>query len=123
MRFIALLILALLAASARAELIPVGETVAAVNFIDAKTVEKSDNLRRVWLVLDLKQKNARGAASMRALYDIDCEESKFMQLASLEFSEFGGAGSLLRTQSRITRWAPIGPESAAEGVRRHVCGQ
>ena len=123
MRFIVLLALALLVAPARAQLVPVGETEAAYNFIDAKAIEKRDHMRRVWLVLDLKQKNASGAASMRALYDFDCEASRFTQLASLEFSDVGGAGELLRTQSRIKRWAPIGPDSAAEGVRRYVCTQ
>lgn len=123
MRFLALILLAFLAASARAELVPVGETEAAFNFIDAKAIEKSEHMRRVWLVLDLKQKNASGAASMRALYDFDCDASRFTQLASLEFSESGGTGALLRTQSRIKRWNSIAPESAAEGVRRYVCTQ
>ena len=123
MRIPALILFALLAASARAELVPIGETEAAFNFIDAKAIEKSDHMRRVWLVLDLKQKKASGAASVRALYDFDCEASRFTQLASLEFSDAGGAGALLRTQSRIKRWASIGPESAAEGVRRYVCTQ
>ncbi len=67
MRLVMCCLTAMAATPAFAQLVPVGETTAAVNYIDSTNVSKNGDLRSVWVILDLKKPSAAGARSIRAL--------------------------------------------------------
>jgi hypothetical protein len=81
MRALLCFLLALPAAPAWAELLKVAETAAMVVHIDVATIRKDKQLRRVWAVLDYRQKRDDGLMSRRVLGEFDCTAHKLRILS------------------------------------------
>lgn len=121
MRVALFCLLAVAASPAFSELIPVGETAAAVNYVDPSQIRKDGDMRGVWVVLDLKKSTAAGAKSIRALHEFDCREARFTTLASFDHAEPRASGKIIRTGTLVDKWAPIAPDSIADSIRQMVC--
>ncbi|MBM3347246.1 MAG: hypothetical protein FJY55_12220 [Betaproteobacteria bacterium] len=116
-----LVLLALAAVPASAELVPVGETLTAFNYIDADTVDKKGDLRNVWVLIEYKEKTPSGAISVRSLQAFDCAAAKYTMQSSYDYSEARASGRLLRAKGRTDRWTSISPASVAENIGQLVC--
>jgi hypothetical protein len=75
------LLLAAMSAGAMAEWVQYAETEQIVYYIDAATIRRDGNFRKVWLVQDLKQRQKYGAMSRRFLQEFDCKKERFRFLS------------------------------------------
>jgi hypothetical protein len=108
--------------SAWAEWVFIGSTTKADVFIDPATIRKDANLRKVWQVYDLKQRD-KGVLSDRGRAEYDCSQERYRWLYS---STHGGAmasGELLSSDANIGAWRDIPPDSIANEVLQIVCGK
>jgi hypothetical protein len=53
----------------------------------------------------------------------DCEEERYRFLAVTKFSGFMGQGEALETESSEGHWAPVPPETIAQGLWNFACGK
>jgi hypothetical protein len=70
------LMLALLSGTVVAAWVPVDKTIEAVSYLDATTIRKNGEFRRVWVLLDLLVRGPDGQLSVRALAEYDCKEER-----------------------------------------------
>ena len=115
-------LLAAAAMPAFSQLIPVGETAAAVNYVDSSRVSRNGDLRSVWVVLDLRKTSPTGARSIGALNEFNCKEHRFKTLASYDYAEPKADGKIIKTGGNSANWADIAPDSVAGSIREVVCG-
>lgn len=93
-----------------------------VFYYDPATIRKDGNLRRVWGLQDLKQRNKDGYLSLRALTEFDCENERARTLSSSVHSGAMAGGKVLYTETTKTpQWNYIPPGTVAEVLFRRVC--
>src|SRR5215472_14683488 len=96
MRHVVLSILLLLVAeSARAEWIKVGEDDGSVVYVDAATLVKSGDVRRAWTLSDLKLARGDNVASFRTLDDFNCKEGRRRTIFRVTYSGPMATGKVL----------------------------
>lgn len=106
---------------AAAEWVKVTATNDATIYLDPATILKEGNVRKVWLVQDLKQKGKRGEMSRRVLSEYDCKDKRHRMLAISEHSAPMGGGQKLVAGDEADQWGPIPPGTTAAAVSRIVC--
>ncbi len=119
--FLLMALMALMAVSARADLVRVGETEAAVAYLDSDTVSSKGPLRKAWVVLDFKQGIAAGSNSSRVLAQFSCEAQHFKMLQSVDYSGSKAEGSVVRSSSSTGKWSHVAPDTAVGALIKAVC--
>ncbi len=109
MRTLICILISLAAAPAWAEWVKLNETNEAINYIDHATISKIGNLRKVWHVQDLKNRDEHGEMSRRALLEFDCMEERFRILSLSVHSELMAEGKLLESLEGPGPWLAVGP--------------
>ena len=71
------------------------ETNDGIAYIDFKEIRKDGNLRKVWELQDLKQRDKRGAMSRRARVEYDCKNERTRILALSLHAELMAGGEVL----------------------------
>ena len=99
----------------------VGVTSTAVFYIDRTTIHKNGDLRRVWVIQDLKQRDSDGVISRRVLEEYSCKEKRRRILSISVHSERMAGGRNLDMDSTPSEWYPIAPGVTAEGIFGVVC--
>lgn len=112
-----------LAAPALAEWEKVSESESASYFIDRATLLSNGNLRRVWQLQNLKQRDRDGELSRRALVEYDCREVKNRTLSLSMHPEPMAGGKPLDAYSDPTSPRNIVPGSSGEVIYRLLCGR
>jgi hypothetical protein len=118
-----LCLLAFVSAPAWAEWVRVDGTNIANHYIDPTTIKKDGNLRRVWDLQDLKQRDEDGKMSIRTLVEYDCKEDRLRPLSFSTHSERMGGGNVLFTVDIDGKWAYIAPETVAATKLKVVCAK
>jgi hypothetical protein len=95
MRLVLCLLLAFAASPAWAEWVKVVENNNGFTYIDPATIGKDGNLRRVWMIADLKQRDRKGYMSRRALWGIDCKQERVRVLAETTHRDPMAGGTVL----------------------------
>lgn len=121
MRIVLCLALALIAAPVLAEWLRVGETDNATHYLDPVTIRKDGNLRSVWEVQDLKQRDKQGVMSRRALFDYDCKKERFRLLSFADHSEPMAKGKVLFSDDEPDIWRNSEPETATAAILKFLC--
>ena len=108
--------------SAWAEWVKVGENKDANFYIDPASIRKDGNLRRVWEIQDLKQRDKEGGVmSRRMRYEYDCKQERDRYLSFSTHSEPMAGGTTLVSGGEETKWSDTPPDSAAEAIQKLVC--
>jgi len=107
MRVILCFLIALAAAPAWAEWVSMSENDDPATYVDPATVRKDGNLRRAWMVQDLKQKGKNGEMSRRTLVEYDCKEERSRPISYSLHTEPKSGGQMLLTNDYYGRWTAI----------------
>jgi hypothetical protein len=121
----ALLAALLLAMSlpAAAEWVMITKNDSVTYYLDPDTVRKNGNMRRVWVLNNLKQRHKDGEMSRRSLREIDCKEEKSRILSLSTHSEPMVGGKTLVLENSPTEWGFIPPNSTNAHVFEFVCSK
>lgn len=124
MRVVLTLLLLLIAVDpAWAKWVKGAETDDAVIYLDAARIRKDGDLRRVWRLQDLKQRDSDGVLSRRGLQEFDCKGKRFRVLSGTGHEGSMGTGRTLRSFDSPTDWADIRPGTPAADILRRVCAR
>lgn len=115
------LALALVAAPAWAGWLRVGETDKATHYLDSVTIRKHGNLRSVWEVQDLKQRDKQGVMSRRSLFEYDCNKERSRLLSFVGHSEPMAKGKVLFSDKEPDKWRDSEPETATATILKFLC--
>ena len=121
MRVVLALSLLLAAAPLRAEWLKVGETDAAVHYIDAATIRRDGNLRRVWTVQDMRDTDPAGVRSIRALEEYDCLTERFRYLSLTAHSAPMAGGEVVAAHILDDNWTARPPGTKPSAIEKIVC--
>ena len=121
MRVALALSLLLAAAPVRAEWVRVGETEAAVHYIDAATIRRDGNLRRVWTVQDMRETDPAGVRSIRALEEYDCLTGRFRYLSLTAHSAPMAGGEVVAAHVLDDNWTASLPGAKPSAIENIVC--
>ena len=94
---------------ARAAWVKVGETDDSVYYFDPATILKMGQLRRVWTLSDLKNREADGQMSRRALDEFDCAGERYRIISMSGHSEPMAGGQILFSGNPPEKWFKAGP--------------
>lgn len=117
------LVLAVVSSGVCAMWVALTETSEAINYLDPATIRRDGNLRRVWQLSDLKERDKDGAMSLRNLWEYDCKEDRFRLLSGSVHSEPNAGGKVLSSQSQRGDWNYIPPGSASSATLKYVCAR
>ena len=121
MRRVLTVVLLIAVVPAWAKWVKGAETDDAVIYIDPAKIRKNGQLRRVWRLQDLKQRDADGVLSRRGLQEFDCKGMRFRVLSGTGYDGPMGTGKDLRRFDSATEWATTNPATPAEDILRRVC--
>jgi hypothetical protein len=115
--------LALLLASsgAWAEWVKVTETEGSVFYIDPATIRNEGNVRKVWVLQDLKQRHKDGDLSTRMRYEYDCKGDRFRMLSLSSHTGQMARGQTLVNDNEPDAWYDVPPKTITEFVLKLVC--
>lgn len=119
-----LLVSLVLSGSAWAEWVKVANNDFADYYIDPATIRKDGNLRKVWQIQNLKQRDKEGGRlSSRSRWEFDCKQERSRPLSFSTHSEAMASGTTLMSHSASDQWDDIPPESISEAVLKIVCAK
>lgn len=122
MRIILCFFLYLVAAPAWAEWVKVAASDTSTFYIDPASIRKNGNLRKVWGITDLKQRDSvDGEMSRRSRGEYDCKEERYRILAFSFHSEPMARGETLRSKDDVGTWHAIPPDSVSADILKIVC--
>jgi hypothetical protein len=127
MRKLLLVGLMMLAGSAWAEWVDFVEGKNIYVLIDPATIRRDDNMRKVWLLHNYKQRNKDGNLSdrVRNEYDCDQERYRFLTLSMHTETMAGGVTTYNNTYSdpSSSLWKDIVPNSMDYDILKFVCSK
>lgn len=123
MRLIVALLLTTLTASAWGEWVKYAETKDTVEYYDPATIKRKSNVRRVWMITDLKLRGKYDELSQIFLSEFDCKEQRWRILFVSAQSARMGGGATLGTDDSGETWNDIAPKTASGVMLNIVCEQ
>lgn len=115
------LLLAAMSGGVIAEWVKVSETEDEVVYIDPTTIRKDGNLRRVWELQDLKQRDKDGEMSRRAFIEYDCKEDRLRILSLSTHSKSMALGRVIFSESGTSPWDFVPPRTISAKRLKIVC--
>jgi len=121
----ALLVLSLLSViTVHAAWEKVSENSRSINYIDKTTIRKDGDLRKVWRLSDLKQREMTGEMSVRIRVEHDCKEDRFRYLYISNHSEAMAGGEIIHQGNKEDKdWSEVPPETLSAAVHKIVCAK
>ena len=125
MRVLISLLIFLVAAPAWAGWVKVWEskTSGTITYFDPDTIRKDGNLRRVWVLQDLKTRGKNGEMSRRALWEYSCPEERFRSLQISFHTDPIAKGSRLLSDNDPSEWQYIPPNTGGAVLHKLVCAK
>lgn len=122
MRIVLCFLLAMVAAPAWAEWMKVSEDGNGVAYIEPTTIRKTGEFRKVWVLIDLKQKTSNGSLSMRGLWEFDCKEERNRVFSlSTHSGQMAGGIALTSGSTAPGDWSDTPPNTSARAILTRVC--
>ena len=106
--------------SAWADWVQYAESARSVYYLDPATIRQNGNLRTVWELSDLKERDPDGELSRRALMEYDCDGERLRTLSLSTHSGPMATGKVLVTASDST-WDYVAPGTIGDAALRLVC--
>lgn len=97
-----------------------GESEIGTHYFDPASVRANGTQRRVWRLIDRKQKLAGGIQSGKALIEIDCAGGTYRYVQTLQYSGKMGTGRFLQGDGEQAQ-EHIGPGTMVAHLARLVC--
>ena len=107
-------------AAAGEEWVSFGESELGTHYFDAGSIRTDGQRRRVWRLIDRKQRLPAGIQSGKALIEIDCTGGTYRYVQTLQYSGRMGRGKYLRGEGEQPA-LPIGPGTMVAELAQHVC--
>ncbi len=125
MRVLICLLIILVAPPAWAGWVKVWEskTSGTITYFDPDTIRKDGNLRRVWVLQELKVRGKNGEMSRRALWEYYCPEERFRSLQISFHIAPMAKGSRLLTDNDPSDWIYIPPSTGGAELHKLVCAK
>ena len=123
MKKLFLVCLMMLASSAWAEWVMYEESDSATHYFDPATIRKEGNMRRVWVLQDLRKRGQYSEMSRRYRSEYDCKNERWRILTISEHSEPMAGGSAMRSQSDEDSWTDIAPGTVTDTMLKIVCAK
>ena len=125
MKKVLLLTALLLALPAHAEWtkIPGTESGAGAAYVDLSTIKvqrSASHQRSAWFIFDLP-KPEKGARSVRALLDLDCEDVALSQVVATTFAGQMAKGKMLKEERGLGGRDYVAPGTIMADVLKYVC--
>ena len=92
-------------------------------YYDPATIRKEGNVRRVWVINDLRTRHKDGEMSRRARYEFDCKQERLRILGVTEHSEPMAGGVILTTGVEGKDWTDVPPDTNADFLLKIVCAK
>lgn len=93
-------------------------------YIDYDTIRTDGNLRKVWVIHDLKKRDEDGEMSTRFRVELDCKEERTRTLSISSHSQNMAEGALLRQFTpENPKWTDVVPKSMGDTVFKIVCNK
>lgn len=124
MRALKMLVMLLICAPAWAQWAQYAESDRVTFYYDPATVEVNGELRRVWELQDLKQRDPGGEMSFRFLWEYGCKENRYRNLYGASHSERMARGDTLVSGSPEgpdAEWDDIPPGTVIAAKFKAVC--
>jgi hypothetical protein len=119
-----LLALMLVTGSVWAEWVMVSVSVTEQDFyIDKDTIRKDGNLRKVWSVNNLKQRDKYGGMSYRGRDEFDCKSERKRTLSVSLHSEPMADGKILFDEQGSGEWTDVPPDTPMARILKIVCAK
>ena len=123
MKKLFLVCLMMLAGSAWAEWVIYETTDTNTFYYDPTTIRKDGNMRRVWVLYDLRERYKEAEMSYRTQYEFDCKQERVRFLAASAHSEPMAGGKTLYSSGEENNWRAIAPGTIAETILKIVCAK
>ena len=97
-----------------------GESEVGIHYYDTSSVRADGARRRVWRLIDRRERLANGIQSGKALIEIDCKAATYRYIQTMQYSGKMGQGRFLGGDGEQ---APehIGPGTMADHLAKLVC--
>ncbi len=115
--------LILLASSAHADWVKMGDTDEGSFYIDPASVLRDGHVRQVWELTDLKQRDEGGELSRRTRVQYDCQRGSTQVLSISTHWEPMAAGKALLSIAREGLWKEVPPETPYAKAFHLLCAQ
>lgn len=117
-------LLAIVATSARAEWVKVGEDDGSVVYVDPSTLDKAGDVRRAWTLTDLKLARSDDVMSYRTLDDFNCKEARRRTVFRVTYAGPMATGKVLDSgQPILFRFENVSPYTPGGWQFEYVCGK
>ncbi len=125
MRILISLLIVLVAAPAWAEWVKTWESKSSgtITYFDPDTIRKDGNLRRVWVLQELRIRGKNGEMSRRALWEYNCPEERFRSLQLSFHTDPMAKGSTLLSDNDPSDWQYIPPSTGGTVLHKLVCAK
>jgi hypothetical protein len=97
-----------------------GESELGTHFFDAASIRTDGQRRRVWRLIDRKERLPDGTHSGKALIEIDCQGGNYRYVQTLQYSGKMGRGKYLRGEGEQPP-GPIVPGTMVAHLAQVVC--
>lgn len=99
------------------------KTSGTITYFDSETIRKDGNLRRVWVLQELKTRGKNGEMSRRALWEYNCPEEQFRSLQISFHTDPMAKGARLLTDTDPSDWQYIPPRTGGATLHKLVCAK
>lgn len=121
MKRLLLVCLLLVTNAARGEWVKVGESAGNNYYIDPTSIRKDEDLRKVWMIQDLKERDKAGEMSRRYREEYDCKGERKRFLSATSHSEPMAGGKTLLSSNEPSSWGDIRANTFGEDILKKVC--
>jgi hypothetical protein len=97
-----------------------GESELGIHYFDPTSIRTDGQRRRVWRLIDRKQKLPGGIHSGKALIEIDCTGGSYRYVQTLQYSGRMGGGKYLQGEGEQPP-GPISPGTMVAHLAQLVC--
>ena len=123
MRFVIYILLTLATSPAWAKWVIIDETTHVTQYFDPATVRINGNLRRIWILQNLKVRNSDGELSTRMLAEYDCKAVRSKVISLSTHSGSMASGKTILSGNEPVDWSGIPPGSVEEDIFKVACGK
>ncbi|MFI5222990.1 MAG: surface-adhesin E family protein [Nitrospirales bacterium] len=95
-------------------------------YVDPATIRRNSNLVKMWQLYDYKTVQTVGGIrflTAEEQWEFDCAEERGRVLGLKEFSGNMASGTMVFTNSQVSKWLPVIPGTTGQTVWKIACGK
>jgi hypothetical protein len=116
-------LLAVTSGSASAEWVKIGEDKKMTLYLDPSTIKASNNLRKVWTLLDRKDIPEYGGLSVRSHKQYNCKTDEMTILSFSFHSEHMALGNVISAHTPSDNLINVPPNTPESAALKFVCSK